>query len=96
MADSIRFGKVSNINYKTGCMEVTYEDREDSVTDMIPMLANAGYKMPKVGDTVAVAHNSNGEEEGTVTRKVLSPVRRREGGVLQRGRYKVRNEKEQV
>lgn len=25
MADSIRFGKVSNINYKTGCMEVTYE-----------------------------------------------------------------------
>ena len=64
MADSIRFGKVSNINYKTGCMEVTYEDREDSVTDMIPMLANAGYKMPKVGDTVVVAHNSNGEEEG--------------------------------
>ena len=56
MADSIRFGKVSNINYKTGCMEVTYEDREDSVTDMIPMLANAGYKMPKVGDTVVVAH----------------------------------------
>lgn len=56
--------KVSNINYKTGCMEVTYEDREDSVTDMIPMLANAGYKMPKVGDTVVVAHNSNGEEEG--------------------------------
>ena len=46
MADSIRFGKVSNINYKTGCMEVTYEDREDSVTDMIPMLANAGFKMP--------------------------------------------------
>lgn len=66
MADSIRFGKVSNINYKTGCMEVTYEDREDSVTDMIPMLANAGYKMPKVGDTVVVAHNSNGEEEGVV------------------------------
>lgn len=66
MEDSIRFGKVSNINYKTGCMEVTYEDREDSVTDMIPMLANAGYKMPKVGDTVVVAHNSNGEEEGVV------------------------------
>ena len=66
MADSIRFGKVSNINYKTGCMKVTYEDREDSVTDMIPILANAGYKMPKVGDTVVVAHNSNGEEEGVV------------------------------
>lgn len=30
------------------------------------MLANAGYKMPQVGETVAVAHNSNGEEEGIV------------------------------
>ena len=66
MADTIRFGKVSNINYETGCMEIVYEDREDSVTDMIPMLANAGYKMPKVGDVVAVAHNSNGSEEGVV------------------------------
>ena len=66
MADTIRFGKVSNINYETGCMEIVYEDREDSVTDMIPMLANAGYKMPKVGDIVAVAHNSNGSEEGVV------------------------------
>ena len=52
MADTIRFGKVSNINYETGCMEIVYEDREDSVTDMIPMLANAGYKMPKVGAKV--------------------------------------------
>ena len=66
MADTIRFGKVSNIDYETGCMEITYEDRGDSVTDMIPMLANAGYKMPQVGETVAVAHNSNGEEEGIV------------------------------
>ena len=66
MADSIRFGKVSNINYKTGCMEVTYEDREDSVTDMIPMLANAGYKMPKVGASVLVVHLSNGSAMGIV------------------------------
>lgn len=33
MADTIRFGKVSNIDYETGCMEITYEDRGDSVTD---------------------------------------------------------------
>ena len=62
MADSIRFGKVSNINYKTGCMEVTYEDREDSVTDMYPDAGECWVQMPKVGDTVVVAHNSNGEE----------------------------------
>lgn len=66
MADAIRFGKVSSIDYKTGCMEIVYEDREDSVTDMIGMLANAEYKMPKVGDTVVVAHNANGEEEGAI------------------------------
>lgn len=35
MADTIRFGKVSNIDYETGCMEITYEDRGDSVTDRI-------------------------------------------------------------
>ena len=34
MADTIRFGKVSNIDYETGCMEITYEDRGDSVTDL--------------------------------------------------------------
>ena len=66
MADTIRFGKVSNINYETGCMEIVYEDREDSVTDMIPMLANAGYKMPKVGASVLVVHLSNGSAMGIV------------------------------
>ena len=83
MADTIRFGKVSNIDYETGCMEITYEDRGDSVTDMIPMLANAGYKMPQVGETVAVAHNSNGEEEGIVLGTVWArkPNRRRENRI---------------
>ena len=66
MADTIRFGKVSNIKYETGCMEIVYEDREDSVTDMIPMLANAGYKMPKVGASVLVVHLSNGSAMGIV------------------------------
>ena len=70
MADTIRFGKVSNINYETGCMEIVYEDREDSVTDMIPMLANAGYKMPKVGASVLVVHLSNGSAMGTDQKKV--------------------------
>lgn len=66
MEDTIRFGKVSNIDYAAGKMEVAYEDREDSVTDMLGMLSNREYQMPKVGDIVAVIHNSNGAEEGIV------------------------------
>lgn len=66
MEDTIRFGKVSNIDYAAGKMEVAYEDREDSVTDMLGMLSNREYQTPKVGDIVAVIHNSNGAEEGIV------------------------------
>lgn len=42
MEDTIRFGKVSNIDYAAGKMEIAYEDREDSVTDMLGMLSNPG------------------------------------------------------
>lgn len=66
MEDVIRFGKVSGIDYATGKMEIAYEDREDSVTDKFGMLSNREYNMPKVGDVVAVVHNSNGAEEGIV------------------------------
>jgi phage baseplate assembly protein gpV len=66
MADVVRFGKVSNIDYEAGSMEITYADRDDSVTDKIGMISNREYQMPEVGQTVAVIHNSNGAEDGAV------------------------------
>ena len=48
MAD-IRIGKVSKIDYKSGMVKVVYEDRDDAVTDLMPVLTfNAEYKMPQL------------------------------------------------
>ena len=41
MSSVIRIGSVSKVNYEDGTIEVTYEDRADSVTDEICMVSNA-------------------------------------------------------
>lgn len=63
----VRIGKVSSINYKTGMMRVTYTDKNKSVTRELPML-NYGsqYQMPEIGQSVAVAHLSNGSSRGVI------------------------------
>lgn len=67
MADEIRIGKVSRINYATGTIAVTYCDRDDSVTDLLPYLTLGGeYHMPKIEQYVAVVHLSTGAEMGIV------------------------------
>ena len=65
MANEIRVGKVSSIDYAAGLVRVAYHDKDDSVTQPIPMLSNE-YNMPKVGDQVLVLHLSNGAEAGLV------------------------------
>lgn len=62
-----RTGRVSSIDYERGTYEVTYRDRGQSVTKEINMISNGEYKMPKVGQTVAINHNSNGTEAGVTT-----------------------------
>ena len=59
-----RTGRVSSVDYERGTYEVTYRDRGQSVTKEINMISNGEYKMPKVGQTVSVQHNSNGTEAG--------------------------------
>ena len=61
----IRVGEVSKVNYEAGTIEVTYKDRDDSVTSEICMFSNALYRMPVVGTLVAVLHNSDSAEMGT-------------------------------
>lgn len=65
MSSVIRIGSVSKVNYEDGTIEVTYEDRADSVTDEICMVSNAMYRMPVVGKLVCVLHNSDSQEMGT-------------------------------
>ena len=80
----MRIGKVSSINYETGMMRVTYTDKNNSVTREFPMLNYGGqYHMPEVGQSVAVAHLSNGSSRGvilgTVWNKNNLPAEGKEG-----------------
>lgn len=68
MANSeIRIGKVSSVDYEKGMMRVTYKDKDESVTVDFAMLNyNNEYRMPKIGQQVAVAHLSNGSSRGVI------------------------------
>lgn len=46
-----RVGKVSSINYPAGSVRVTFEDKDDIVSDELPMISHE-YEMPEVGDGV--------------------------------------------
>lgn len=60
MANTIRTGRVSSVDYQAGTFEVTYFDRGQSVTQKINAVSNGEYKMPNIGQMVSVVHNSNG------------------------------------
>jgi phage baseplate assembly protein gpV len=49
--DMFRVGKVSSVNYEAGAVRVTFEDKDDMVSDELPMIAHE-YEMPAVGDEV--------------------------------------------
>ena len=68
MANSeIRVGKVSSVNYEAGMICVAYRDKDDSVTSEFPVLTNNDeYRMPQIGDSVLVAHLSNGSSRGVI------------------------------
>lgn len=63
----IRIGKVSNVDYDNGMLQVIYTDKDGAITKNLPVVSfNDEYKMPKVGSYVLVAHLSNGSEAGYV------------------------------
>lgn len=65
--DQFRVGRISSINPKTGMARVTYEDRDDTVTDELPMLSFGFiFWMPRIGDPVLVLHMENGLESGVI------------------------------
>ena len=72
MNDVIRIGKVSSIDYEKGMISVYYEDRTAMVTSTMPVLSNGKYKMPKVGESILVAHLSNGTNAAVVLGTVFN------------------------
>ncbi len=59
----IRIGNVSAVHEADGTVEVTFPDKNDIVTDPLPMLAFE-YYMPSVGDKVLCIFLGNGFEAG--------------------------------
>lgn len=82
MSSEARLGNVSSIDYENGLCEVTYPDRDDTVTEMVPMLSNREYRMPEVGDLVVVLHPGDSPEDavilGTIWNEKIKPVEGKE------------------
>ena len=60
--DIVKIGRVSSIDYKTGMIQVLYEDLsdEDDVSDYLPyMTFNREYAPPEIGEFVVVFGMSN-------------------------------------
>ena len=74
MADIIRVGRVSSIDYVKGMISVFYEDKTAAVTAIMPTLANGEYRMPGIGEMVVVAHLSNGTSEGIVLGTIWNDI----------------------
>lgn len=72
MNDVIRIGKVSSVDYEKGMISVYYEDRTAMVTSIMPVLSNGRYKMPKIGESILVAHLSNGTNAAVVLGTVFN------------------------
>ena len=72
MNDVIRIGKVSRVDYEKGMVSVYYEDRTAMVTSIMPVLSNGRYKMPKIGESILVAHLSNGTNAAVVLGTVFN------------------------
>lgn len=53
MNDAIRVGRISSIDYKSGCADVCFKGEEDVIYSDLPFLAFE-YKMPRVNDLVLV------------------------------------------
>nr|DAL67967.1 MAG TPA: baseplate assembly protein V [Caudoviricetes sp.] len=63
----IRIGKVSSVDFKNGMVKVAYYDKGEAVTGMFPYASfNGEYFMPSIGESVLVAHLSNGSSHGVV------------------------------
>ena len=66
MDESMRIGRVSSVDYEKGLVSVTYPDRNDNTTALLPVLSNGRYRMPAIGELVLVAHLTSGPSAGVV------------------------------
>ncbi|MBP1924588.1 phage baseplate assembly protein gpV [Sedimentibacter acidaminivorans] len=59
----IKVGQVSSINFNKSSVKVTFPDKDNIVSNYLPIL-NPGYYIPKIGDQVVCIFLGNGIEQG--------------------------------
>ena len=74
MKSEVRFGRVSNIDYPAGTCEVTYKDRDETVTKQVSFISNRQYIIPKVGDLLIVLHPGTQSEDAVVLGTIWNNV----------------------
>lgn len=79
----VRVGYVSSIDYENGLCEIHYPDRDDTVTEMVPLLSNREYRTPEVEDMVLVLHPGDSPEDavvmGTIWNEKIKPAEGKKG-----------------
>lgn len=75
----LRIGRISSINYADGTARVTYRDKDGCTTPEFPFL-DWGWRPPKIGEQVLVAHLSNSTARGVI----LGPIWYGRGGLEDR------------
>ncbi len=83
MSSEVRIGYISSLDYERGRAEITYPDRDDTVTENVPFLSNREFRMPKVEELVAVLHPGESPEDavvlGTIWNDKIRPAEGRDG-----------------
>lgn len=65
MADLIRVGYISAVDYSAGMAQVTYKDRDNAVSPYMPFMSNE-FDPPAVDTLVYVIHLENGGTRGMI------------------------------
>ena len=65
MADIIRVGYISSVNYADGTAQVVYKDRDNSISPFMPLWSNE-YDPPEIDTLVYVIHLPNGGTRGMI------------------------------
>ncbi|KHF33394.1 hypothetical protein CM49_04342 [Paenibacillus sp. P1XP2] len=68
LAELVKIGECSTVDFETGTITATFPDRQDKVSRDIPVLFAGGFGtgngMPKEGDTVLCLMLGNGKSNG--------------------------------
>jgi len=65
MAEVIRVGYISAVNYEEGTAQVIYKDRDNSVSPFMPLWSNE-FNPPEIDTMVYVVHLPNGGTRGMI------------------------------